>query len=149
MHRLPAFALAALLLVLLLVCVLLQVWVLPHEIERATTTFPETQPLALPGLLWGVTAIACGQAILIIGLRLVALARKDKFGDDASGWLRAIVGCLLVFIVLVALAIAVLAVKGYQSPATPELVVVGVLALIATLALVASPATRRPRRREI
>jgi hypothetical protein len=87
-------------------------------------------PLALPGLLWGVTAIACGQAIVIIGLRLVALARKDKFEDDASGWLHAIVGCLLVFIVLVVLAITTLAAKGYRSPATPELVVVGVLALI-------------------
>jgi uncharacterized membrane protein SirB2 len=90
-------------------------------------------PLALPGLLWGVTAIACGQAIVIIGLRLVALARKDKFEDDASGWLRAIVGCLLVFIVLVVLAITTLAAR-YRSPATPELVVVGVLALIATIA---------------
>jgi hypothetical protein len=149
MRRGALFALTALLLALLLACLFLQVWVLPHQIERATTTFPETAPLALPGLLWGVTAIACGETILIIGLRLVVLARTDKFEDDASGWLRAIVGCLLAFIVLVVLAITALAVKGYRSPATPELVVVGGLALIAAVALVAFPATRRPRTRSV
>ena len=103
----------------------------------------------MPGLVWGVIAIACCQAIVIIGLRLVALARTDQFAESASGWLRAIVGCLLGFITLIVLAIATLAVRGYSSPATPELALLGFAALIATLALLAAPATRRPRRREI
>lgn len=145
MHRGTAFALVTLLLVLLLVSVFLQVWVLPREIERATTTFPETEPLAMPGLIWGVSAIACWQAIVVIGLRLVALARDDKFEESAYGWFRAIVGCLLVFIVLVVLAITTLAVKGYSSPATPELALLGILTLIPAVALVVSPATRHPR----
>jgi ABC-type transport system involved in multi-copper enzyme maturation permease subunit len=149
MHRRTSFALTALLLAVLLVSVFLQVWVLPHEIERATTTFPEVESLAMPGLAWGVIAIACCQAIVIIGLRLVALARSDQFEESAAGWLRAIVGCLLVFIALIVLAITTLAVRGYSSPATPELVLVGFAALIATVALLVSPATRRPRRREI
>jgi hypothetical protein len=149
MRRRPWFALAGLLLILLLGSLFLQVRVLPQEIMRVITRFPEVESLAIPGLVWGVLAIACFQAVVIIGLRLVALARNDKFETSAYGWVRAIVGCLVAFIGLVVLAFTALTVMGYSSPAQAELVVLGVLALIPTVVLLASPATRRPRIRNI
>lgn len=149
MQRRTSVVWTTVILIFLLASGFLQVWVLPHEIELTTTRFPEVESLATPGLIWGVIAIACFQAIVLMGLRLVALARKGKFEDSASGWLRAIVGCLLAFIVLVALAFTALTVLGFSSPAQPELVVIGVLALIVTALLLASPATRRARQRAI
>lgn len=127
------------------VCVL-EVWILPLEIDRTITTFPETKPLGVPGLIWAIAAITCCQIIVIIGLRLVALAREGRFEDHASTWLRAMVGCLIIFIALIVLAFATLAVLGYGTPAMAELILLGVIALIAAVALLATRATRRPRR---
>lgn len=149
MPRLTSFALAALLLVLLLGSVFLQVWVLPQAIMHTIAMFPEVESLGMPGLVWGVLAIACFQAVVIIGLRLVALAHKDKFRRSAYAWVRAIVGCLVAFIAIVVAAFTALTAMGYSSPAQAELIVLGVLAVIATATLLTSPAARRPRIRKI
>ena len=146
MPRLTSVMLSLLLLGLLLASVYLEAWVLPREIDRTTATFPQTTPLAVPGLAWGIAAIACGQAIVLIGFRLVALSRKGTFEGSAAPWLRAIVACLLAFIALIVVAFVTLAVSGYGSPAMVELILMGVFALIAAVALLASRATRRPRR---
>lgn len=89
MRRRPWFALAGLLLVLLLGSLFLQVRVLPQEIMRITTRFPEVESLAMPGLVWGVLAIACFQAVVIIGLRLShLLATTNSRHPHTGGYAR-------------------------------------------------------------
>ena len=82
----------------------------------AVQVFPEVSPIPVPSIVWGVIAIACWQAVVLIGLRLAVLARSHKFGPPAYGWLHAIVGCLLVFIVLVVSAFIALNVMAYGTP---------------------------------
>ncbi|TDW30095.1 DUF2975 domain-containing protein [Cryobacterium psychrophilum] len=116
MRRWTSFALNALLLVLLVLSVFTQVWALPHAVDSVVSVFPEVNPLAVPSIIWGVVAIACWQAIAVIGLRLVILVRDDRFDSSSFGWLRAIVGCLVAFIVLDASAFIALNVMGYTTP---------------------------------
>jgi hypothetical protein len=44
--------------VILALSVFAQVWVLPSEIGKVVSVFPEVQPLAVPSVVWGVLAIA-------------------------------------------------------------------------------------------
>ena len=144
MRRGTSFALTAVLLVLLLLSVFTQVWVIPSEVESVVAVFPEVKPLAVPSVIWGFIAIACWQAIAIIGLRLVMLARDPKVDVSACyGWLRAVVGCLLAFIVLVASAFIALSVMGYTTPGVMfGLIGGGLVALIAAGSLVLFLGTR-------
>ncbi|WP_035880912.1 DUF2975 domain-containing protein, partial [Cryobacterium sp. MLB-32] len=116
MRRWTSFALNALLLVLLVLSVFAQAWALPHEVDTLVSVFPEVKPLAVPSIIWGVVAIACWQAVALIGLRLVVLIRDHRFDSSSYGWLRAMVGCLLAFIVLVVSAFIALSVMGYTTP---------------------------------
>ena len=131
MRRASSFALTAVLLVVLLVLVVVQVWALPSEVQRIVATFPEVEPLAVPAVIWGVIAIACWQAIAVIGLRLVMLARDRRLNASSYGWLRGIIGCLLAFVGLVASAFIALSVMGYSTPVMLELIGVGFVALVA------------------
>lgn len=143
MRRGVSYALIAALLVVLLLSVFAQVWVLPSEAKSVAATFPETEPLVVPSIIWGVIAIVCWQAVAIIGLRIVMLARDHRFDASAYGWLRAIVGCLLAFIVLVVAAFIALSVMGYSTPVMLGLIAVGIVALIAAGSLVLFLGTRR------
>ena len=131
MRRETSFALIAALIVVLLVSVVTQVWAFPAMVQRIATTFPEVEPLVAPGIAWGVIAIACWQAIAVIGLRLVVISRDHRLNASDYGWLRAIIGCLLAFVVLVASAFIALSVMGYSTPAMLGLIGAGLLALIA------------------
>ncbi|MCU1584554.1 MAG: hypothetical protein JWM49_1110 [Microbacteriaceae bacterium] len=147
MRRGNFFAVTAVLLVLLLLSVFTQVWALPSAVESVVAVFPEVKPLAVPSVIWGVIAIACWQAVGVIGLRIAALARDDRFDASAYGWLRAMVGCLLVFIVLVVSAFVALNVMGYTTPGVMlGLIGGGLIAVIAVgclvLFLVTRPALR-------
>lgn len=116
MRRGTSTVLTAGLLVMLVFFVLVQVWVLPTAVEQVATTFPEVSHIAIPSIIWGVVAIACWQAVALIGLRIVTLSRKREFGPSDYGWLRAIVGCLLAFVVLVVSAFIALNTMGYGTP---------------------------------
>jgi drug/metabolite transporter (DMT)-like permease len=131
MRRRSSFALIAGLIVVLLVSVVTQLWAFPAEVQRIATTFPEVEPLVVPGVIWGVIAIACWQAIAVIGLRLVVLSRDHRLNASDYGWLWAIIGCLLAFLVLVVSAFLALSVMGYSTPAMLALIGVGLVTLIA------------------
>lgn len=129
-------ALKVLLIAVLGVAVLVQVWVLPAAVATVVATFPVVTPIALPGVIWGVLAIACWEAIAVIGLRLVALARGQRLERALRGWLRAIVGCLLVFVLLVAAAFIALNVLEYATPGLMfALLGSGLLAVVAAAAV--------------
>jgi hypothetical protein len=141
-----SLALGAALLVVMSLSVFGEVWVLPRGIERTTAMFPEVAPLATLGLVWGVAAITCCQAIIIIGLRLVALARNERnFEASAYRWFRAILVCLLGLVALVVAALILLSVLGYSTPLMFWLTGVAVIAGVASGALALSRSTRRPR----
>ena len=92
----------------------------------------------------GVLAIACWQVVALIGLRLVALARNQKFEAAAKGWILAIIGCLLTFIVLVMSAYIALIMMGYATPDVMlGLMDGGILALVAATSLAAFLGNRR------
>jgi hypothetical protein len=135
MRPLTWFALIALLLALLVVSAFTQVWALPHEVHALVSVFPEVKPLAVPSIIWGVAAIACWQAVAVIGLRLVILVRDHRFDSSSYGWLRAIVRCLLTFIVLVVSAFIALSVMGYSPPVMVGLIAAGLGALIIVVSL--------------
>ncbi|MDJ0379226.1 DUF2975 domain-containing protein [Cryobacterium sp. PH31-L1] len=131
MRRWISFALNALLLLLLVSFIFIQVWVLPHAVDNVVSVFPEVEPLAVPSFIWGVVAIACWQAVAVIGLRLVMLIRDHRFNSSSYGWLWAIIGCLLAFIVLVVSAFIALSVLGYTNPGVMYgLIAGGLVALI-------------------
>jgi hypothetical protein len=106
--------LSALAVAVLVVSVVIQVWVLPTEAASVGATFPEVALLVVPGVAWGVLAIACWQVAAVFGLRVVVLARQYRF-EVAHGWLLATVGCLLAFLVLVVAAFIALSVMGYTT----------------------------------
>lgn len=141
-HR-TSFALTAGLLIVLLLSVFTQVWVLPTAVERMVAVFPEVKPLAVPAMGWGVCAIACWQAVAVIGLRLVVRARDHRFDSSAYKWLRAMVGSLLAFIGLVVSAFIALNVTGYTTPGVMlGLIAGGLMALITAGSLVFFLGTR-------
>lgn len=132
MRRGTWLTLIAGLLAFLVFSVFMQVLVLPSEIDSIVAVFPETKPLASPGLVWGVAAVACWQVIALMGVRLAVLARNDKFHTPAYGWLCAIVGCLLVFLALVVRAFNTLVEMDYETPgAMLGLILGGIVAVIA------------------
>jgi hypothetical protein len=142
-RRRISFALTAALLVLLLVSVFTQVWILPAEVERVVAVFPEVEPLAVPSVIWGVVAIACWQAVAVMGLPLVIRARDRRLDVSAYGWLRAMVGCLLAFVVLVVTAFIALTVMRYTTPGVMLGLIGGaLLALIAVGSLALFLGTR-------
>lgn len=137
MSRRTSFAVLLGLLLFLLLSVLLQVWVVPAAVERAVSTFPEVQPLAVPAVVWGVCAIMCWQAIVVLGMWRVRRTGELTEGVSARGWLYAVIGCLLaffglVFFGLVASAFVVLNERGYTPPGVMlGLIGGGLIALIA------------------
>lgn len=145
MIRRTSFALTVGLLSLLLLSVFAQVWILPSAVESVVAVFPEVEPLTVPAIVWGICAIACWQAIAVIGLRLVIRARDHGFDSSANKWLRAMVGCLLAFIVVVVAAFIALNVLGYTTPGVMlGLIAGGFSALIAATSLVLYLGTRPP-----
>lgn len=143
MRRRTSFALTVGLLILLVMTVFAQVWIFPAAVERVVAVFPEVEPLTVPAIVWGICAIACWQAIAVIALRLVMRARDHIVDSSASKWLRAMVGCLLAFIVLVVAAFIALNVLGYTTPGVMlGLIAGGFSALIAATTLVLLLGTR-------
>ncbi|WP_253905296.1 DUF2975 domain-containing protein [Arthrobacter sp. H14] len=137
MRRGTWFGLTAVLLVLLLLSVMVQAWLLPSAVESVTAVFPEVELLTVPGIMWGVLAIACWQAVAVIGLRLALLSRDGLFDASTDGWLRAMVGFLSAFVVLVVSAFIALSVMGYATPGVMlGLIGGGIIAVIAVGALV-------------
>jgi hypothetical protein len=106
----------------------LQVWAFPSLVTGIAGAFPEVEWLVVPGVVWGALAIGCWQAIAVITLRIVALARGDRFDASAYGLVWAIVGCLMVFLALVAAVLIALTMWGYTSPAMLALSASGILA---------------------
>lgn len=147
MVRGTAFVLTAALVSLLVLSVFAQGWLLPAAVARGVAAFPEVEPLAVPAIAWGVCAIACWQAIAVIGLRLVISARDHRLNTSSGPLLRAMLGCLLAFIALVVAAFIALNAWGYTTPGVMlGLIAGGFGALIAAGALLlflgTKPATR-------
>lgn len=143
MRRGTSFALTAILLILLLLSVFMQVWALPAEVRTVGILFPETKPIAVPAIVWGVVAIVCWQAVAIICLRIVMLARQHRFTTSAYGWLRAIIGFLLAYLVLAVAAFIALNLMGFATPGVMlGLIGTGFTALIAAGSLVLFLGTR-------
>jgi len=116
----------------LIVSVAMQVWVLPFEVQSTVDVFPVVEPLAVPAIVWGVSAIACWQAIAMVLLRIVILIRADKFTVATSPWPAAIVWYLMVFLVLVLGAFVAINVMGYTTPGVYYgLVASGLIAVVA------------------
>jgi hypothetical protein len=144
MRRATSFVLTAALLVVLAGSVLLEVWALPAEIATVGVVFPQTRPIAVPAVIWGVIAIACWQAVVLICLRIVAMARQERFNSSVYGWLRAIVGCLLAYLVLVVGAFIALSMMGFMTAGVMlGLIGTGLVALIGALSLGLFLGTRR------
>jgi hypothetical protein len=136
MSRHTSNALTVLLVLALVAFVLAQVWVLPNGVHDVVAEFPEVAWLAVPGIVWGVAAVACWQAIAIVGLRIVRLARDHRFTESGRGPLRAVLGCLLAFLALVIAAFIALTVLNYATPgAMLGLIVSGLVAGIAAVRL--------------
>jgi len=136
LNRGSFFAISAVLVVGLVASALVQVWALPPAAASVGATFPEAALLVVPGVTWGVLAIACWQAAAVFGLRVVVLVRQRRSGAAASGWLLAMVGCLIAFLALVVAAFIALSVMGYTTPGVMlGLIGGGLLALIAIGAL--------------
>lgn len=145
--RRALFALSVALLAFLLLSILVQVWVLPKAVERAVSLFPEVGPLAVSAILWGICAILCWQVIAVIGLQLVRRALEPRADSSAHKWFGAVIGCLLAFVALVALAFIALNAAGYTPPGVMlGLVAGGLIALVSagalTLLLGNSPSLR-------
>lgn len=126
-HTLPAVLFAV-----LLFSVYVQAWLLPSAVESVVSVFPEVELLAVPSIMWGVLAIACWQGAAVIGLRLSMVPPEHAIKSTTDGWLRAMIGFLGAFVVLVASAFIALSVMGYATPgAMLGLIGGGLLALIA------------------
>ena len=134
----------AILVLLLAVSVATQFWLLPTEVRKAVEEYPVLEPLAAPGILWEIAAIACWQAVGLIGLRVVALVRDRRFSASAYGWLWAMMGFLIAFIVLVAGAFIGLQASGFWSPVLGfMLVAAGLVGVIGVTFLAIFLATMR------
>ena len=143
MRRATSNVVVAGLLVLLLCSIFVQTRAIPIKVARVTEIFPEVAQIAVPSIIWGVLAIACWQAVTVITLRIVALVRRHEFGPSAYGLLRAIVGCLVVFGILVVAAFIALNVIGYGTPTVVlGLIGGGLAALIGASALALFLGTR-------
>jgi hypothetical protein len=116
MSRATSTGIAALLIAALFGTIAAQLWVLPSAVHRVAAVFPEVGPIVVPSIVWGVVAIACWQAVGIIGLRLVTLDRAGRLDVPTRGWLRAAIGCLALFFLLVAFAYAALTVLQWATP---------------------------------
>jgi hypothetical protein len=127
----------------LLVSVLIQVWALPSMVDQAVTWFSEVKSIAIPSMVWGTVAILCWQVAAAGGIHVLALARTGKFDASAYGWLRGVLGCLIVFVALVVSAWIALGVLEWATPGVIlGLFVSGVMALVAIISLVLFLQTR-------
>ena len=137
MSRAIAVASTWVLVVALLVLVLIQVWALPSMVDQAVTAFPEVKPIAIPSIVWGAVAILCWEVAAVIGIHVLGLARTGRLDASAYGWLHGVLGCLIVFVVLVVFAWIVLGVLEWGTPGVIlGLFVSGVIALVAIISLV-------------
>lgn len=131
---------------LLLLSLFIQVWAQPAEVWQWVSNYPVLEPLAVPGIIWEVIAIACWQAVGLIGLRVAVLIRHRRFGPSSYGWLWAMMAFLIAFIVLVVAAFIYLKSTGFWSPSLGfELGAVAFMALLAVILLVLFLATGRQR----
>jgi hypothetical protein len=137
MSRGTAVVLTGLLVLAVLVSVLVQVWALPFLADQVVSTFPEVKPIVVPSIIWGIVAIFCLQVAAVFGIRVLALARTGKLDASFYRWLRAVVACLILFVVLVVFAWVVLSVLEWATPGVIfGLFVGGALALGAIVPLV-------------
>lgn len=139
-----AIPFTAALTVFLIFGVYLQVWGVPSEVRAIARIFPEVEPIVVPSIIWGAVAIACWQAVAVLGLRVTAFARHDEFVSSVLPALRAMAVCLVVFFVLVALAFIALIIMGYSTPGVMlGLLAAGLITLCAASALGLFLAVRR------
>jgi hypothetical protein len=115
------------LLVLLgLFSLLLEIIIVPLIGQEVVSTFPETEPLFLPTLVWSILVIGCGQAILVIVWQLVSLVAQEKvFSAAALPRVRAIIALSVGAFVLLIAAFVVANVLGF----TPPVVMYGLIGL--------------------
>jgi hypothetical protein len=134
MNRASMIGLFTIIGVPLIASVAIQIWTLPFAVQSTVDVFPVVEPLAIPAIVWGVSAIACWQAIGVILLRIVQLIRADRFTVASSPWPRAIVWYLIVFLALVVAAFVAINVLGYTTPGVYYgLVAAGLIAVVALI----------------
>jgi len=136
MRRGALMAALALCIVLFFLLVAVQLWWVPNVVDAVASTFPEVLPIVSPAIIWGAMAIACLQAILAIVFWRVLRNDRQKIDPASRGWLRAIMGCLVVFLALVVTAFVALNVMSYTTPAVMYgLLLVGIAAAAAGVVL--------------
>lgn len=136
MSRRMLAGLAAMFGIALAVSVVAQVWMLPAVVRDVAGTFPETEPLVGPAIVWGAVAIACLQAAGVLALRIIGLSAAGRFGPPRFRLLWGVVACLVVFVALVATAVWVLTALQYATPGVMlTLLAAGVAAAVAAVAV--------------
>lgn len=115
-RRRASLVMIAVLVALLLLSLFIQVWALPTEVGRWVSEYPVLEPLATPGIIWEVVAIACWQAVGLIGLRVVVLVSDHRFGASSHGWLWAMMGFLIAYFLLSIGAFVGVKVTGFWNP---------------------------------
>jgi hypothetical protein len=106
---------------------------MPREIDFVVRRFPETQPLLLPSLIWGVIVISSWQVVLAVGLW--AMFREHRglvvLTRSLTAW---VASPLLVVLALAVSAFVVLSLLGYMPPAVLFVLVAMGLISLATAA---------------
>lgn len=72
-RRRASLVMIAVLVALLLLSLFIQVWALPTEVGRWVSEYPVLEPLATPGIIWEVVAIACWQFISLLCVAYLVL----------------------------------------------------------------------------
>lgn len=144
MRRGIEILLTAVLIAVLALSLYLQLWGLPAGARAVARTFPEVESLVVPSIVWGILAMACWEAVAILGLRVIILVRRDNFAASALPLLRAMVFSFVAFFLLVAMAFIALGVMGYLTAGVMlGLVAGGLIALCGASSIGLSLAVRR------
>lgn len=137
------WVLSAALMLLLGVTLVCELWLLPATVERTVEMYPETEPIRISGIIWGVLVLTAFQGILVALLVATQrIATAKAFLDGAL--VRWLVGLLIALVVLAVTAFAVLAILGFLAPAAIlGLLLLTIAATIAALAVGIPAVTRR------
>jgi hypothetical protein len=135
MSRWIAWTVTAVIVSLMALSVVGEVWLMPREIDFVVRRFPETQPLQVPSLIWGVIVISSWQVVLAVGLWAMFRERRGLvvLTRSLTAW---VASPLLVVLVLAVSAFVVLSHLGYMPPAVLfVLVFMGLISLVTAVSI--------------
>lgn len=143
-RRGTAFGLWAAILILLALSVATQVWAFPSAVRHIAEIFPEIQPIEGTSVVWGVIAIAFLQAVAVVCLQIIRLARVNKSNESIYRWLWVVAAMLVAFAVLTGVALIMLNALDFLAPGVMlGLIAAGLSASITAGAIALRVGTRR------